>query len=295
MNKLHREGLKHRSHVQFTIPEQPRLAICVDDSISFLKKIPDSSVQLLLLDPPYNLDIASWDTYPDYISWSKQWLDEIERILKTGGNCVIFGGFQFQDMKNGDLLEIMHYLRHNSNLRMVNLIIWHYRNGMSAHRFFANRHEEIAWFTKSKLYYFDLDSVREKYDDTTLEMYLKDKRLNPEHVRKGKNPTNVWEMGRLNGNSLERVGHPTQKPQEVIRRLVKALSYPGSLVLDFFAGSGSTGIVSLQEKRHCIMVDNDKNLKKLFDLSKKKAKLNGNQKIMFNPSDKDLKFFFSLK
>ena len=75
---------------------------------------------------------------------------------------------------------------------------------------------------------------------------------------KGKNPTNVWEIGRLNGNSLERVGHPTQKPLEIIRRFVKSLSYPGAVVLDFFAGSGTTGRVCIEEGRHCIMIDNDK-------------------------------------
>ena len=135
---------------------------------------------------------------------------------------------------------------------------------MSAHRYFANRHEEIIWFAKSDKYYFDLDSVRVKYSEKDLASALKDKRLNPDNVRKGKNPTNVWEMGRLNGNSLERVGHPTQKPLEVIRRLVKALSYPDSIVLDFFAGSGTTGRVCIEEKRNCIMCDKDAESKVYF-------------------------------
>ena len=74
---------------------------------------------------------------------------------------------------------------------------------------------------------------------------------------KGKNPTNVWEINRLNGNSKERVGHPTQKPVEIIDRFVKALSYPGSVVLDFFAGSGTIGRVCIEEGRHCLMCDSD--------------------------------------
>ena len=82
--------------------------------------------------------------------------------------------------------------------------------------------------------------------------------LNPENTLKGKNPTNVWEINRLNGNSRERVGHPTQKPVEIIDRLVKALSYPGSVVLDFFAGSGTVGRVCITERRHCLMCDSDK-------------------------------------
>ena len=151
------------------------------------------------------------------------------------------------------------------NLRFVNLIIWYYKNGMSAHRFFANRHEEAIWLSKTKKYYFDLDSVRVPFDDSTKEMYKRDKRLNPESIEKGKNPTNVWEIGRLNGNSKERVGHLTQKPAELIRRFVKALSFEGSIVLDFFAGSGTTGRVCIEERRHSLLADSDNNLHSYLD------------------------------
>ena len=68
----------------------------------------------------------------------------------------------------------------------------------------------------------------------------------PESLDKGINPTNVWKIPRLNGNSKERVGHPTQKPKELIERLVRSLSFPGSTVLDFFAGSGVTGRVAIE-------------------------------------------------
>ena len=190
--------------------------------------------------------------------------------MSDNGNCVIFGGFQFQDLKQGDLLEILYYIRHNTNLRLINLIIWYYKNGMSAHRYFANRHEEAIWLSKTKKYYFDLDSVRVPYSEEAKKAALKDKRLRPENIEKGKNPTNVWEIGRLNGNSTERVGHPTQKPTEIIRRLVKALSYEGSLVMDFFAGSGTTGRVCIEENRHSIMVDSDNSLKRYFEMHRKK-------------------------
>jgi site-specific DNA-methyltransferase (adenine-specific) len=94
---------------------------------------------------------------------------------------------------------------------------------------------------------------------------LRDKRLIPENINKGKNPTNVWEIGRLNGNSKERVGHPTQKPLEIIRRFVRSLSYEGSTVLDFFAGSGTTARVCIEENRHSIMVDSDKKTLDYFE------------------------------
>ena len=133
----------------------------------------------------------------------------------------IFGGLQYQsEAGSGDLVSILSHSRDHSAMRLVNLIVWNYPNGMSAQRFFANRHEESAWFAKSKDYYFDLDAVREPYDDQTKRTYMRDKRLRPESVEKGRNPTNVWRLPRLNGNSRERVGHPTQQGRTTNR------SYP---------------------------------------------------------------------
>lgn len=286
--KQSRDGVEHSAAVHVKDFEKTYHALYIQDAVSFLKTLPDSSVQLVLIDPPYNLDLEYWDTFPNYLEWAKQWIDEVYRVLTDNGNCVIFGGFQFQDLKQGDLLEILHYTRHNTKLRLINLIIWYYKNGMSAHRYFANRHEEAIWLSKTKKYYFDLDSVRVPYDEESKKAALKDKRLISENIEKGKNPTNVWEIGRLNGNSVERVGHPTQKPTELIRRFVKALSYEGSLVLDFFAGSGTTGRVCIEENRHSIMVDADsstieyfqKHLKKMDSSRSKPYDLVGDLPVM---------------
>lgn len=255
--KQNKDGNKHSSSIDNIEMTKTIHSVFIQDAIPFLKKILDNSIQLVLIDPPYNLELDTWDNFDNYLEWAKQWLDEIYRIMKPSGNCVIFGGFQYQDLKKGDLLEILHYTRHNTDLRFTNLIIWYYKNGMSAYRYFANRHEEAVWLTKTKKYYFDLDSVRVQYSPKQKELALKDKRLIPANVEKGKNPTNVWEIGRLNGNSKERVGHPTQKPIELIRRFVKSLSFEGSVVLDFFAGSGTTSRVCIEENRHSILVDSD--------------------------------------
>ncbi len=262
INSQRKNGVSHSSNMDLPIYDTEKTihTVLIQDAVEALKSIPNNTIQLILVDPPYNLNLDYWDTFNNYLEWAKLWLDEIYRVLAPSGNCVIFGGFQYQDLKKGDLLEILHYTRHSTKLRFVNLVIWYYRNGMSAHRFFANRHEEAVWLSKTNKYYFDLDSVREPYDEKTKKMYKKDKRLNSKTIDKGKNPTNVWEIGRLNGNSKERVGHPTQKPIEIIRRFVLSLSYPGSLVLDFFAGSGTTGRVCIEVGRNSILVDNDPSL-----------------------------------
>ena len=291
MNLMRREGKKHRSYIDHQIPEKTYHAFFIDDVLNFLDKVPDCSLQLVIIDPPYNLEIADWDDMDEYMDWAKLWLNQIERILTPSGNLAIFGGFQYQNEKKGDLLEIAHHLRHNTNLNFVNLIVWYYKTGMSAHRFFANRHEEILWFAKTKKYIFDLDAVRIPFTEDVKRLYLKDKRLNPESVEKGKNPTNVWEIERLVGNSKERVGHPTQKPLAVIRRLVRGLSYPGSLVMDFFAGSGTTGRVCIEEARHSIQVDNDNKSLDYFDKHlnnmKLKKKYSHNYEMNINPDLKD--------
>lgn len=288
INKMNSNNIKHKTSMDFSIPEKTNCILLNKDCLDLLKLLPDNSIELILIDPPYNLDLEVWDTYENYIEWASKWLDESYRVLSKSGNMVIFGGTQFQSVKSGDLIEIIYHCRHNTEFRLVNTIIWYYKNGMSAHRYFANRHEEVIWLTKTDKYYFDLDSVRVKYSDTDLELALKDKRLNPDNVRKGKNPTNVWEIGRLNGNSLERVGHPTQKPLEIIRRLVKSLSYPDSIVLDFFSGSGTTGRVCIEEKRNCIMCDSDIKSREYFKKHIENMKLTSlNQPFVMNEGLED--------
>lgn len=258
LNSMKKNGKVHlsfngidQSEVQETVH-----AVVQDDCLNLLAKLPSNSVQLIICDPPYNIQLADWDTHHNYIEWATAWLEEAERVLSPTGNIALFGGLQYQaEAGSGDLLSLIHHMRSKSKMLLVNLIVWNYPNGMGAQRFFANRHEEIAWFGKTKQYYFDLDAVREPFDEVTKAIYLKDKRLRPESVEKGRNPTNVWQMPRLNGNSKERTGHPTQKPRIVIQRLIKALSYPGSTVLDFFAGSGVTARVAIEEKRHSILCD----------------------------------------
>jgi DNA modification methylase len=265
LNKARKDGsYKHRTAADFERPAKPVVLLDIMDCCDFLKTLPDNSVQLICIDPPYNLELEKWDVYGDYVAWAATWLDESYRVLAKSGSMVIFGGIQFRDDKGGDLIDIIGHVRRNTKFKLVNTIIWYYKNGMSAHRYFANRHEEAIWLVKSNDYYFDLDSVRVPYSEKDLKAALKDKRLNPENTLKGKNPTNVWEIGRLNGNSKERVGHPTQKPVEIIDRFVKALSYPGSVVLDFFAGSGTVGRVCIEEGRHCLMCDSDKRSREFF-------------------------------
>src|ERR1700730_9477634 len=260
MNLLRKNGLPHSSARAATSPtsEPTPPLLAVSDCLAMLRSIPAESIQLVICDPPYNINVATWDDLEHYVDWAGQWIAEVERVLAPSGNFVLFGGLQYQgEAGSGDLLSLLGWMRRHSRMLLANLIIWHYPNGMGAQRFFANRHEEIAWFAKTPKYYFDLDAVRTKLDVTTLELYKRDKRLNPENLEKGINPTNVWKIPRLNGNSKERVGHPTQKPKELIERLVVSLSFPGSTVLGFFDGRGVSARVAIENGRHSISADAD--------------------------------------
>ena len=207
LNKMRKDRtMKQKSASDFEQPEEIKVLHSIMDCCDFLKQLPDESVQLICIDPPYNLELAGWDIYDNYIEWASQWITEAYRVLSKNGSMVIFGGIQFRDVKSGDLIDIIQYVRHSTKFKLINTIIWHYKNGMSAHRYFANRHEEVIWLAKTNDYYFDLDSVRVPYSEEDLKLALKDKRLNPENTMKGKNPTNLWQIGRLNGNSKERRG-----------------------------------------------------------------------------------------
>jgi site-specific DNA-methyltransferase (adenine-specific) len=261
MNLLQKRGLVHssrRAAAAVASGEATSHIVAVADCLEALRRIPSRSIQLVICDPPYNINVAAWDDLAHYVDWAGRWLAEVERVLLPSGNFVLFGGLQYQgEAGSGDLLSLMSWMRQHSRMLLANLIIWNYPNGMGAQRFFANRHEEIAWFGSTPKYYFDLDAVRTKLDAKTLEAYKRDKRLIAENLDKGINPTNVWRIPRLNGNSKERVGHPTQKPVVLIERLVRALSFPGSTVLDFFAGSGVTTRVAIETGRHSIASDSD--------------------------------------
>jgi DNA modification methylase len=259
MNSLRKRGLLHASvRVAVASPATTLHVVATGDCLDTLHRIPSQSIQLVICDPPYNINVADWDDLKDYVDWAGRWLTEVERVLAPSGNLVLFGGLQYQsEAGSGDLLSLLGWMRQHSHMLLANLIIWHYPNGVSAQRFFANRHEEIAWFAKTPKYYFDLDAVRTRLDAHTLATYKRDRRLNPESLEKGINPTNVWKISRLNGNARERVGHPTQKPRELIGRIVRALSFPGSTVLDVFAGSGVSARVAIETGRHSISTDAD--------------------------------------
>jgi len=233
------------------------------DCRDHLRSLANNSVDLIIADPPYNVyenevvkmtfqrrkKDVTWDQFDaNFMEFSMEWLELCTQKLKKTGSLFIFGGVNY--MKGNDLLSLLPMLR--QKMQFVNMIVWYYHNGYGSRRFFSNRYELIGWFSKSRKYKFNLDAVRIPYDEKTLAEYLKDKRLNPENVMKGKNPTNVWQIGRINGNEKSRTIHPTQKPEEIIERIILSTTDKGDLVVDPFLGSGTTMKVCQNLDRNCI-------------------------------------------
>ncbi len=156
--------------------------------------------------------------------------------------------------------------RVNSYLRLIleeifgrdsylNEIIWNYATGGASREFYARKHDTILFFSKTPSYIFNPNDVREERTEKALK-----RAKNPKGARISlddttKLPTDVWQIQALNPMAVERVDYPTQKPEEIVEKLIKASSNEGDLVADFFCGSGTTGAVAEKLGRRWIMAD----------------------------------------
>src|ERR1700744_2436384 len=141
MNRLRKNGLAHSSARDVVATEPAATAHIVDvaDCLALLAKIPDRSIQLVICDPPYNINVAAWDDLEHYVDWAGKWLREVERVLAPSGNFVLFGGRQYQgEAGSGDLLSLMGWMRQHSRMGLGKLIIWAYPKRMGGARLFAH-------------------------------------------------------------------------------------------------------------------------------------------------------------
>jgi site-specific DNA-methyltransferase (adenine-specific) len=137
---------------------------------------------------------------------------------------------------------------------MLNEIIWDRKvpsMGGSTRRY-SSVHDTIGFFAKSKDYYFDLDSVRIPYDEETKKARSRSIFVGKKWLEVGYNPKDLWSVSRLHRIHAEREDHPTQKPLEIIERMIKASCPEKGIVLDPFGGTGTTAVACLLNKRHYI-------------------------------------------
>src|SRR5450830_682469 len=219
-----------------------------EDALAGLARIPDGSIDLILTDPPYNLgkdygNASDQQSVEAYLDWTEQWIDLAIPKLKDNGSLYIFATWRYSP-------EIFVLLK--QRMTMMNEIIWDRRvpsMGGSV-RSFSSVHDTIGFFVKRKDYYFDLDAVRIPYDAATKKARSRSIFVGSKWLELGYNPKDVWSVSRLHREHPERAEHPTQKPLEIIERMIKASCPPGGVVLDPFMGSGTTALAAHRTGRH---------------------------------------------
>ena len=229
--------------------------IWLGDAIAWLRTLPSESVDLVFADPPYSINKAEWDTFESqqaYVNWSLEWIAQAARVLKPNGTLYVCG-----------FSEILADLRLPASrfFRGCRWIVWHYKNKANLGNDWGRSHESILHFRKSKQFTFNIDDARIPYGNHTLK-YPEHPQAETSHYGKASHKNRVWqpnpqgakprdvlEIPTTCNGMHEKTLHPTQKPEELLRKIMLASSNPNNLVIDPFLGSGTTAVVAEQLKR----------------------------------------------
>ena len=228
--------------------------LCMD-CLTLLNAIDDNSIDLAVVDPPYNMKKAKWDTFnttDDFLKFTYEWLDILLDKLKANGSLYLF------NTPYNAAFILTHLVK--KQMLFQNWITWDKRDGIGAStQKYIHGQETILFFTKGKGHTFNHDDIRLPYDRELLKRpkgILKNgKRWYPNP--NGKLCSEVWHItserhkNKVNGKTVK-MGHITPKPLDMIERIIKASSNEGDLVLDCFAGSGTTAVAAKKLKRNFI-------------------------------------------
>jgi site-specific DNA-methyltransferase (adenine-specific) len=246
------------------------------DNLTVLKLIPDSSVQLVYIDPPFNTGreqqrskvttkrnnegnrigfkgeryetvkstVLSYDDqFANYWEFLEPRLEEAFRVLSSSGTLYLH-----LDYREAHYAKVLLDALFGPEC-FLNEIIWAYDYGGKSKSRWPAKHDTILVYVKDpKNYYFNSEEVDR-------EPYMAPGLVTQEKIERGKLPTDVWWHTIVSPTGKEKTGYPTQKPVGILRRIIQASSKPGDVVMDFFAGSGTTGFVANELGRRFILVD----------------------------------------
>jgi len=227
--------------------------IWVGDAIAWLRSLPNESADLVFADPPYNIKKAEWDSFEsqqEYVNWSLEWIEQASRVLKASGTLYVCG---FSEILADLKLPALRFFRG------CRWLVWHYKNKANLGADWGRSHESILHFRKNKQFTFNIHDVRIPYGNHTLRYpehpqaetsqygngRSKNGNLWHPHAR-GAKPRDVIEIPTTCNGMHEKTPHPTQKPEELLRKIVLASSNPGDVVIDPFLGSGTTAVAAAQ-------------------------------------------------
>ena len=253
------------------------------ENLAALRSLPDSSVQLIYVDPPFNTGTTQQrtrmktvrddagdrtgfggnryrteklaatpiytDRFDDYIGFLRPRMIEAHRVLSPTGSL-----FLHIDPREVHYCKVMLdevFSAHGVAGRACfqNEIIWAYDYGARSTKRWPAKHDNILWYTKDpKHYTFNLEA-------SDRIPYMAPGLVGAEKAARGKTPTDVWWHTIVSPTGKEKTGYPTQKPLGILERIVRVHSNPGDTVLDFFAGSGTTGEAAARNDRSYILID----------------------------------------
>ncbi len=248
------------------------------ENLGILKALSDASIQLIYIDPPFNTgrtqsrrqlrtvesdqgdrtgfggkryatevlgEQGYRDQFDDYLAFLEPRLRESYRLLAPNGS--LYFHIDYREVHYCKILLDEIFGRD----AFLNEIIWAYDFGGRTKKRWPAKHDNILWYAK------DPENYIFNYDDIARIPYMAPGLVGEEKAKRGKLPTDTWWHTIVGTNSHEKTGYPTQKPLGVLRRIIQASSSPGGLVLDFFAGSGTTGAACLEFDRDFILIDNN--------------------------------------
>ena len=250
--------------------------VVLGDSAQILPTLPDAGFQLIYIDPPFNTGRAQQrrtittvrdedgdragfqgrryattetgrhaylDVHDDYLGMLEPLLREARRLLSASGTLYVH--IDYREAHYVKLLLDAVFGRD----AFLNELIWAYDFGGRARDRWPAKHDTIFVYVRTPgAHFFDQDAVERI-------PYLAPGLVGPEKAARGKLPTDVWWHTIVPTNGREKTGYPNQKPAGILRRIVQASSRPGDRVLDFFAGSGTTGAVAAELGRRFVLID----------------------------------------
>lgn len=228
------------------------------ETTSVLPLIAETSIPLVLTSPPYNIGMEyekplSTDVYVD---WCAGWIQELARIVPKDGSVWLNLGYTMVSGR-GTAVPISYLLWDRLEpLHLVQEVVWFFRAGVSCRKRLSPRNEKLLWLVRDpNAYTFDLDAIR--LADTRYPNQKKNGKLRCNPL--GRNPSDVWEIPRVTGgfgrSSTERTRHPAQMPLALAERIITACSKPGDLILDPFAGSGTTLVAAKKLGRAAVGIE----------------------------------------
>lgn len=248
-SRLFREQLQEEH-----MSNESSLAV-LGNCLSIMQKIKEKSIDLIFADAPYNIgkDFGNnsdrWESVESYISWCKEWIDECLRILSDTGTMYLMTATQHMPY-----LDVYVSQKYNVLCR----IVWTYdSSGVQSKKIYGSLYEPILMINKknSSRYTFNAEDILVEAK-TGSERKLIDYRKNPpQPYNTQKVPGNVWDFSRVRFRMEEYENHPTQKPEALLERIIRASSNPGDIVLDPFSGSFTTSAVAARLGRNSIGID----------------------------------------